>query len=304
VRVGATGHGEAGEAARSFEKQPRRFERPEPRVVVRTAVDAGAALARRTRFTSETREWGLKADRLVHLPDSGDGPITVELSELDAWQVRGDFLQARSPDVMLGFLQRTGVFSRTTESGYWTFKDLFGFQVVIRRLMETKPLKWREGMFVHQKILEACIAHRSFQVEFWWAAKSHYAALIANTTLAALLATVHVDHLRGAKFWPCVRCGKQFELTGHRKKYCGDPWRTPTRRRLTGLERNRRKTSDEAWTSHAGRFDGPEPNSSDSFARKPSESTFGAPNLQEALLIRHIGGGLEISTYGVCSKRM
>lgn len=189
------------------------------------------------RFTPETCDWGMKAGRFVHVRGADEGPIPVELGVLDAWRVRGDFLQARSPDRMLTFLQTTGVFSRTTESGYWTFDDLVRFQIVIMQLMDKKPSKWRESMFGDQRILEACIACRHFQVEFWWtkAAKiavagiqnreSHCAAVIAKTTLGALLATVHVDHLRQAEFWFCDRevCGKQFELTSHRKKYCSDP---------------------------------------------------------------------------------
>jgi len=189
------------------------------------------------RFTPETCDWGLKAGRFVHVRGSDEGPIRVELGDLDAWRVRGDFLQARSPDTMLTFLQTTGVFSRTTESGYWTFDDLMGFQIVIRLLMDKKPLKWRIDMFEDQKLLRACVAHKHFQVEFSWPRpvkttvarlqnpESHCAALIARTTLSALLATVHVDHLRQADFWFCERkvCGKQFELTGHRKKYCSDP---------------------------------------------------------------------------------
>ena len=62
--------------------------------------------------------------------------------------------------------------------------------------MDKKPLNWRISMFKDQKILQACIAHRHFPAEFWWAkppetavahlqiSEYHYAALIAKTTLA------------------------------------------------------------------------------------------------------------------------
>ena len=90
------------------------------------------------------------------------------------------------------------------------------------RLKDTEPLKWRINMFKDQKVLQARVSHRHFQVEFWWAKppktdvarlqirEYHYAVLVARTTLGALLASVHVDHLRGAEWKACHRCGRQF----------------------------------------------------------------------------------------------
>ena len=185
------------------------------------------------RFTPETSNWRLKAGQLVHVDSPDEGPISVALGELDAWRVRGEFLQARSIEEMLTFLQSTGTFCWTTES--WTFNELLRFQKVVKRLMATKPLKWRTGIFRDQKVLEACVAHRHFQADFWWAnppktavprmqiREYHYVVLTARTTLGALLATIHVDHLRGAEWLPCARCGRQFQVTGHRKKYCPGP---------------------------------------------------------------------------------
>jgi hypothetical protein len=173
------------------------------------------------RFIPETCVWGTRAGRLVHLPST---TIQVALGVLDAWRVRVDFLRVRSPDEMLTFLQGTGVFSQETESGYWVLDDLYRFQTVIGRLTDNEPVEWTHRMFPNQKILRACIRHRHFSVGFSWTSKSHFAELVARSTLEAILASIHVDHLRKAKFWYCERdvCGKQFELTGHRKRYCSD----------------------------------------------------------------------------------
>ncbi len=62
-----------------------------------------------------------------------------------------------------------------------------------------------------------------FKVSFRWKGKKHFAVFEAGETLGAMLATIIIDHLRGAKYGFCARvdCGRPFEIeTRHQRQYC------------------------------------------------------------------------------------
>lgn len=174
--------------------------------------------------------WTIRRGKLRHVPvEEGGGLVPVETT-LNAWDVRGDFLTASTEQNILELLERTGTFSHLNESGYWSVEDLFTIQRVVRYLMATHPSKWRlttrvfrEVFGNDQRILNVVLRQADQRVRFIWTTDAHAAAILADTTLQAILATVHVDHLRGATFRFCARldCGKQFPIESrHAKKYC------------------------------------------------------------------------------------
>ena len=86
---------------------------------------------------------------------------------------------------------------------------------------DAESIPW--GIRGRQRVLERIIGHSDQQMRFLWTPHTHAAVIVTDTTLQAILATVHVDHLRGATFRFCARldCGRQFLLESrHAKKYC------------------------------------------------------------------------------------
>lgn len=179
----------------------------------------------RVRFSTKYCTWGLKGKHLIHKPRRAHGPIPVDLGELDAWDVRTDFLRATSPEEMLKFLNSSGVFLRDSESGNWTLDDLFDFQRAIRYLSDVKPAKWRPDAAVFKvgQVLGTIIKYQAFQIEFDWMGNTHSATIEVHNTLGAMLATVLIDHITDAEFGYCARpdCRKQYRIgTKHDRKYC------------------------------------------------------------------------------------
>jgi hypothetical protein len=174
------------------------------------------------RYMPQLCRWGIsKTASLVHLPFPASEPIQIELAELNAWTTRDEFLALAGPAEVLAFLARTGVFYSDAEA--WTFDEIGEFQRVIQRLLAVPPNEWRLSMFRSQRVLTAMLNRAKYRVEFSWAGDSHAAAVGATSTLEALLATIHIDQLRGARFAFCARtaCGKQFEIkSAHGQKYC------------------------------------------------------------------------------------
>jgi hypothetical protein len=176
------------------------------------------------RFTVTDCDWEvLSGGKLYHVRSATDGPIRTAVGDLDAWAVRSDFLRVESEDDMLQFLNRTGVFDRDQE--HWIVSDLFQFQQVIAYLLKTPPARWKalKSIFKTQEIIEAVATYQTPRIGFVWTEASHAAVIRTNTTLGALLATLQVDHIRGAKFAFCARanCRRQFEIESeHPRKYC------------------------------------------------------------------------------------
>ncbi|HTQ58049.1 MAG TPA: hypothetical protein VMI94_26475 [Bryobacteraceae bacterium] len=149
------------------------------------------------------------------------GFIPLALGRLDAWEVRRQFLGIRTDDDALAFLRRTGVFSRPGEA--WTMKDISLFQNGFRHMLLTRPLKWRASAFGDARLIRSILSKRMLRLEFHWSKKVHYAAILADTTLQAIVASIEVDHLGNASFGVCARrnCGRIFEFTTkHKRKYC------------------------------------------------------------------------------------
>lgn len=160
-------------------------------------------------------------------------PVPMEPKPVNVAVLRGEFFQVTDNDSVLAFLNRTGVFSRDDESRRWTIEDIFRFQRALRYLLEIHPSKWRYGAMFgglakrddlsKRRVLEEILRYNTCKASFLWTSQGHQMILRADSTLAALVASVLVDHLAGAKFAFCQRatCGKQFPITsGHERKYC------------------------------------------------------------------------------------
>jgi hypothetical protein len=180
------------------------------------------------RFSAQHCLWTTKGKRLYHVTQKAHDPIPVGLGELDAWVVRDNFLSAKSDDEILQFLRNTGMFWRTAESpGRWDFGDMRCFQQVITYLLTTEPLKWKplKSVFTSTRVIPALNGYRSFAAGFDWTPEAHAATLIIDSTLGAMLASVLIDHLAGAKFSYCARldCRKIFRIESkHVRKFCDE----------------------------------------------------------------------------------
>jgi len=168
------------------------------------------------RYTLQARTWTLQNGRLWC--EQAD----KQLKELDAWEVRSRFLQAQSPTRMLQFLQETGDFDGS-RSGHWYARELFQIQNTAREMLPRRPPKWDADLFSNPRILAAFRRYRTFAVEFSWRRRMPAAAIVTSTTLEAILATIHIDHLTKAKFGFCARsdCRRAFQIVSkHQRMYC------------------------------------------------------------------------------------
>jgi hypothetical protein len=178
------------------------------------------------RFSPQHRTWGLRGQRLIHVPWTHDDPIPVDLGDLDAWQVRADFQHAAGPEGLLDFLQATGVFCRDNES--WTFNDLIHCQQALKYLLKVDPAKWRPlaVVFKSPRVYKAILSYHHFPVLFDWTKKgTHSATLTVNSTLGAMLVSVLVDHLTNSKYGYCARpdCRREYRITSkHPRIWCSE----------------------------------------------------------------------------------
>jgi hypothetical protein len=177
------------------------------------------------RFVGQTSRWKLIGHDFRMFPDVVVRTQPADLlSDFDiageaVWALRADFLTAQSPTAMLTFLCRTGPFSGRKE---WPQSDLCGWQQIIRKLMTRSRRRW-SALALSDYAKEVIHRSRKMTIELW--RSDGGAALVAFNTLEALLATVHVDQLRGARFKFCARpdCRRPFDLTSrHKRKYCSD----------------------------------------------------------------------------------
>jgi hypothetical protein len=86
-----------------------------------------------------------------------------------------------------------------------------------------------------------------FNIEFVWQRKLHSGVIRVRDVLTAILATIHIDHLRGARFGFCHRhdCRKPFEIISkHKRKYCSQ-YCAPLSSMRKRQRRKRRETGQE-----------------------------------------------------------
>lgn len=139
---------------------------------------------------------------------------------LDPWKVRDDFFGLTTMTDLLAFLNATGVFHLHIGGFY----DLTIWQDLLGKMLQRNPQRWPELATAYGAgKLMAVRRVSTFYTRFAWSEGRPSCSIHATTTLAALVATIHVDHLRGARFRFCKRpdCGQPYEVTSkHQRLYC------------------------------------------------------------------------------------
>lgn len=163
----------------------------------------------------------------------------------DAMMLRERFMELKSELEFLGFLNQVGRFSPLAEAERrygWRLKDLNGCQEMFAQLAKRSPDRWHEyaeGLVspksnVPLRMLRAVDLSSRHTMQFhWkgvpqrdWLGSRNLAFIEARDVVSAILGTIEIDHLRGAKFGVCARhdCPKFFEITSrHKRKYCSTP---------------------------------------------------------------------------------
>jgi len=139
---------------------------------------------------------------------------------LDAYEVREEFLKVSNPDEILGFLNKTGVF-KIFPATRTTVENFHDWQAQVRLLMTHSPVNWKER--ISDDFLWLMSRNDAFKIRFAWTAEGYSGNIWVGLTLVAILATIHLDHLRKAEFRFCSRedCGMPYEITSHHeRKYC------------------------------------------------------------------------------------
>lgn len=162
----------------------------------------------------------------------------------DAWNRREVFMGLKTEQEFLSFLNSSGRFSpldKAERTYGWQMRDFLGCQKLLAELAKHSPESWKEYASdalrsrkapVSSGMLRAMDLGASYTLQFnWrqtekmkWKDARFIAVISTRDTLSAMLATIEIDHLRGAKFDICARrdCGRFYEITSHHKrKYCG-----------------------------------------------------------------------------------
>jgi hypothetical protein len=154
---------------------------------------------------------------------------------LDAWEVRNDFISLefseRSPKQLLDYLNRVGVFAtQRFENSEGEVQHPISiasakeWQRYIIDLMGSPSSKWGDLSIEFSQIkVKQLFADNHFSMEFDASGRIPRARMTGNSALQAILATMHLDHFRGAKLRICQRadCHRVFEVDSlHNKIYC------------------------------------------------------------------------------------
>lgn len=230
-------------------------------------IDKLAAIPISVRYSGVPCIWELRhnAQRYPNVGDRGSQPLCfiahdvkipptkwrrgIELpgppptsKYLDALTLREEFMQLKTDQQFLDFLNRIGRFSPLPDaerSHGWLFNDLVFCQEMFGQLAKRSPETWNDyaqGLIGPKSpaglvILSALNLSVSHRIQFHWKGASHgdwfgaknLAVIETNDVISAILATIEIDHLRGAKFGCCARsdCRMFFEITSrHKRKYC------------------------------------------------------------------------------------
>jgi hypothetical protein len=139
---------------------------------------------------------------------------------LNAWQVRDRFLRLRTTRQLAAFLAETGFF----DLFLLTFSNLTLWQGLVTHLLRVKPQYWPKLADTYgQRFLQMVKRNTRLRMSFDWEGPSPLAAVEASTTAQAIIASVQIDHLRGARFRVCARpdCGRVYEVQSkHERMYC------------------------------------------------------------------------------------
>lgn len=171
---------------------------------------------------------------------------------IDPWEVRRAFLAMSTEKQIIDFLNQTGRFAFDSgPTGLWGFDDMREWQNIIKHLLKQHSSNWHESLpgrvADQRKLLLLNIATR-LPINFLWEGKHPRGVITTTTTLSAILATVFLDRLRGAKIKFCARpdCKKEFRVVStHKRYYC-----TPYCAHLESLRRLRAQRKTKATTKN------------------------------------------------------
>ena len=160
---------------------------------------------------------------------------------LDGRAVRAQFMGLTTAESFLSFLNHVGMFiSVKAEKLYgWRLKELIGCQRMFAQLAKLPPERWSSygetlmspAANVPLGIISALNRASHFKTQFRWGSSlpkswrmaSGVAVIETEDVVSSILATLIIDHLRGARFGVCARrdCLQFFEIISrHDKKYC------------------------------------------------------------------------------------
>lgn len=148
--------------------------------------------------------------RLVPISRGLHGPF-------DPWELREEFLSC-PPEYWEGFVAMAGHFGTFRISK----NDFAEWQRIIREALLRHPREWRklESQFDRRKIRKL---FEPLQIMFAWDAMAPTAKISTAGTLTAIIATIQLDVLRGARFKVCARTGcvnPPFKVEVRHKIYC------------------------------------------------------------------------------------
>lgn len=170
----------------------------------------------------------------VHDPEECEKLTSPSAPTKDAWSVRGEFLELEpNMKALSRFLNRAGLWQRVAiEDGAYipalplrsriSYDGLkvavvtsgnyfFDLRDTLRRALAGSPDKWlRNPEFFALRVTEVDTEPPYYKIR-------------AKYALDAIMATITIDHLRGAKFGVCKLhdCGAVFQRTsGQKKLYC------------------------------------------------------------------------------------
>lgn len=207
--------------------------KPNPQGVYRTRDPAGPPLC----FVAREVEVPLVIEwKGIKLPGPPPAP-----TDSNGVMLRERFMELRTDEEFLDFLNQYGRFSplkAAEDLRGWQMRDFTGCQKLFAELARRSPKTWKEYIetlvsphsFIGFGMLNAVNLSARHTVTFHWNGipkidygAKHFAVIETRDVVSAILATIEIDHLRGAKFGACARtdCPKFFEITSqHKRKYC------------------------------------------------------------------------------------
>jgi hypothetical protein len=190
-----------------------------PGLVVHTPV---ASVPSSAILETTSCHWEFRTGQFVALKHRKENALT-----LDPWEIRKQFLGLGTEKEFLHFLKRAGWFLLLHQTGAWTYSEMQRWKDVFRFLLKQPPGKWpayADGLkAIAPKIASALETVPSFTVDFLWGGKESSILFIGHDVVTAILISIYLDHLRGARFRFCARpdCRMPFEIeTRHARRYC------------------------------------------------------------------------------------
>lgn len=151
------------------------------------------------------------------------GTFFPDRAALDPWKVRDRFLGLkRSEDDLLRFLNDAGSWDRSL--GPFQPQNIWGWQDAINDLLLHPDRGWQDTISQHLNPYAGSMDLGAYlDIAFEFSDKAVWFELMPFGCLGALVGTVLIDRLEGARFKVCRRpdCHRTFRLQSkHKRMYC------------------------------------------------------------------------------------